>query len=174
MSLKNYYFVTKFYMVLKKDFPVWILRTRFEARNCISEPCPQDPYRAIFETPIILITWCRPGKSISPFNTFTLKLVGQFHNYRSLNHTPIHVYSVYKAQIYLNDTYQRKEGCESRHIHGSHHSRRAIHMGAITPVMPYTWELSLPSHPSPGKPITILMNSTRRKIIIQLTHITTI
>jgi hypothetical protein len=30
--------------VVSKKF----LGTRFEARNCISEPCPQEPYRDIF------------------------------------------------------------------------------------------------------------------------------
>jgi hypothetical protein len=29
-------------------FPVRLLGTRFNARNCISEPCPQEPYMDIF------------------------------------------------------------------------------------------------------------------------------
>jgi hypothetical protein len=31
-----------------ENVPVWLLGTRFKARNCISEPGPQDPYREIF------------------------------------------------------------------------------------------------------------------------------
>jgi hypothetical protein len=32
----------------KGNVPVRLLETRFEARNCISEPCPQEPYKDIF------------------------------------------------------------------------------------------------------------------------------
>jgi hypothetical protein len=34
----------------KKIVPVKLLGTRFKARNCISEPGPQEPYRTIFLT----------------------------------------------------------------------------------------------------------------------------
>jgi hypothetical protein len=33
---------------ITKYIPSKDLGTRFEARNCISEPCPQAPYRDIF------------------------------------------------------------------------------------------------------------------------------
>jgi hypothetical protein len=40
---------------ITKNVPVRLLGTRFETKNCISEPCPQEPYRDIlFEIQVSL------------------------------------------------------------------------------------------------------------------------
>jgi hypothetical protein len=39
-----------------KNVPVRLLGTRFEARNCISEPCPQEPNRDILNVFFVLLT----------------------------------------------------------------------------------------------------------------------
>jgi hypothetical protein len=50
-----------------------LLETRFEARNCISEPCPQEPYRDIFFQSIVIATRLIETEQITNEN---LKLKG--------------------------------------------------------------------------------------------------
>jgi hypothetical protein len=40
--------IAKIFVLCIEDLFYSTHGTRFEARSCISEPCPQDPYRDIF------------------------------------------------------------------------------------------------------------------------------
>jgi hypothetical protein len=48
--------VLGFHGVFQTNVPIRLLGTRFETRNCISEPCPQESYwDIVFETPCSLL-----------------------------------------------------------------------------------------------------------------------
>jgi hypothetical protein len=44
-----------------------LLGTRFEARNCISEPGPYEPYMEYFETPCIMF-WALQSMTLADYN----------------------------------------------------------------------------------------------------------